>query len=561
MSHTVNLRLLIAVICLIPSVMTQAATVTVTSAGDGVGCTLRNAVRSINLASPTGGCSAIGVFGSSDEIRFSLNANTTIQLVNGSIAIDKSMAMTGPGADSLTITPAVGDRVFTVTPATTVPLSLQLAGLRFAGSRATVNGGVLSGTGSAVSVSVQACVFDDNHAREGGVFMLDSIAALSIRTSEFTGNQAQRYGAVLIMSQSSDLSFTTSSVTSNVALQQPQAVGPSGAIFGGVIGLDAVRSVSIREVEFVDNGYAQLGLASYPAFGGVGYIASSNNLSILTILAEDNVATYGGAFAINRVNVQGFFGTSNYIENEATQLGGALYLLDSGRVTVVSNAFYGNISRGFGGAVFTENVSGMEFINSTFHSNTATDGGGALKVRGDGPMVTHATMVKNSTENNGGAIDVAGANMTLQNSVLLENRADNDGSDIDGVSANFTELSGNMIGDGAISAQDSVNGLVLPADNIIATLDSAQPLTLGEVLRPLALNGATYSLIPVDESVVIDSADVTACLAFDQRGRPRNDGACDIGAIEFKPDEDGMSEPATFFVIRAANGKAIIINL
>src|SRR6266404_5567953 len=72
----------------------KAATITVTSTGDSGAGTLRQAILDAN---------------SGDTINFSLAANSTITLTTAELLINKSLTISGPGANLLTVRRGTGD--------------------------------------------------------------------------------------------------------------------------------------------------------------------------------------------------------------------------------------------------------------------------------------------------------------------------------------------------------------------------------------------------------------------------------------------------------------------
>ena len=94
------------------------------------------------------------------------------------------------------------------------------------------------------------------------------------------------------------------------------------------------------------------------------------------------------------------------------------------------------------------------------------------------------------------------------------------------------------------------------SSNIIGTSDE-QNIPLGQILLPLENNGGptqTHGL-PAS-SPAINAGDNASCLTTDQRGEARDDGACDIGAVEGVVESD-----ETMFVIPLPNGKTVIFGL
>jgi hypothetical protein len=96
----------LSALCLI-ALSTQAATITVTNTNDSSSGSLRQAV-------------ADAVDG--DTINFSSSLNgQTITLTSGELLVDKSVAISGPGANTLAVDANHASRVFTLPPAKPLP--------------------------------------------------------------------------------------------------------------------------------------------------------------------------------------------------------------------------------------------------------------------------------------------------------------------------------------------------------------------------------------------------------------------------------------------------------
>ena len=70
---------------------------------NGSGCTLRNALLSVNAQANTGGCTASGAYGSSDRINVSATGTLTLNAASGTLLVNRAVQIVGPGASALTI--------------------------------------------------------------------------------------------------------------------------------------------------------------------------------------------------------------------------------------------------------------------------------------------------------------------------------------------------------------------------------------------------------------------------------------------------------------------------
>jgi CSLREA domain-containing protein len=194
-----------------------AVTLTVNSvADDGNGtctatkCTLRDAFLNVHAAIPT------------EQIKFSLPANSTIVLTSGTLPLNNDVVIIGPGAKSLTIArspTAAHFRIFNFA-----------AGMFVDISGVTISNGVDDLTESAGAIhnagnlSLTACTISGNtgNSEAGAIF---NSGSLTINNCTISGNMAAfRGGAVCNSGDSAVLSINNSTISSNSA----------GSIGGGI---------------------------------------------------------------------------------------------------------------------------------------------------------------------------------------------------------------------------------------------------------------------------------------------------------------------------------------
>jgi hypothetical protein len=115
------------------------ATVSVTTGGDagtGTTCTTRQAVDTLNTATPVGTCNAAGAFGTNDTV--DLNLQTGTIALGGSLVPLVPMSFDGPGATTLTISGQNLNRVIDN------PMGgVQIDGLTIANGRSSGPGGCI----------------------------------------------------------------------------------------------------------------------------------------------------------------------------------------------------------------------------------------------------------------------------------------------------------------------------------------------------------------------------------------------------------------------------------
>jgi CSLREA domain-containing protein len=207
-----------------------------------------------------------------------------------------------------------------------------------------------------------------------------------------------------------------------------------------------------------------------------------------------------------------------------------------GTVTIADSTMSGNISPGFGGAVFNQAADGpatLTIVNSTLHANLA-DRGAAIYNAGNGAakvVLLNSTISDNSVEPGGvlfGGIysDGASTNVTLRNTIL---KAGASGANFVAVNGATVTSQGNNISSDAAGGDTNSTGpggfLNQPGDkrNVDPKLDSSGIQNNG---------GPTATHALQSTSPAIDAGNHTAAPAFDQRGFVRV-GIADVGAFEF----------------------------
>jgi hypothetical protein len=251
-----------------------------------------------------------------------------------------------------------------------------------------------------------------------------------------------------------------------------------------------------------------------------GGITNHGTLTLEYVAVVDNNASAGGG--INNdgdLTIIGSTISDNVADGTGGQAGrgrgsggGIKNML--GHLVVIDSTISGNESAWGGGGIHVSCDATLELINSTISGNAAArDGGG---IRGHGVVsIVHSTIVGNHANNGGGIF--ARSNMDFTGTIIAGNTSAT--SDLAGVS-DCVVSEGGIIG--------------LNASNLVGD-GSCEPDFSGDpLLGPLGDNGGrtpTHALLP--GSIAIDAIPSGECsLGLDQRGMPRSDGACDIGAFE-----------------------------
>ncbi len=233
--------------------------------------------------------------------------------------------------------------------------------------------------------------------------------------------------------------------------------------------------------------------------------------------------------------------------NHATAEGGGIGERWYGTVVISDSTVSYNVADGMGGGVYISkdqgsfDYSSVSIANSTISGNSAGTDGGGLRLDGGsyygGPItVVNSTVSGNSATRGGGIFHADGYFFTLANSTLSGNSAALGGGlySLDEIFRGTPYLSGSIVagnpGGGNCGGSLAIGGLNFDDDG---TCVAAGPIVPGvDFETALADNGGptlTHALF--DGSVATDAAG--ACgLATDQRGVPRDDGACDAGSFE-----------------------------
>jgi len=304
----------------------------------------------------------------------------------------------------------------------------------------------------------------------------------------------------------------------------------AGAVGGGVVG----GAVYCR----ADNGHECSPGFSHVVFSANGVV----NLSVGT--SGGAVHNYAGAGSTSSPS----FSDVTFDGNSA-KWGGAV---ENHAIEGVSSPSFRNVTflrnhASYGGAVANQvsaGVSSPSFDNVTFSGNSATVDGGAVysdsaapsaeASAASSPVFTHVTFWGNHADSFGGAIanfssSTNGiARPVLRNTILWGNTAAtgaqvyNEG----GASAGAVLTTSILQDTGGCPSSAGFS-----CDAFTTASGSADPL-----LGALQDNGgSTFTHLPGAGSPALNQADTTFCLATDQRGVPRPQGAgCDIGAVEVR---------------------------
>jgi len=473
-------------------------------------------------------------------ITFSSFFNTaqTITLAS-QLLIDKSLTITGPGANLLTISGNNAVRIFSIA---TGSLNVTLTGLSVANGKATAGGGIFNDSAGTLNIANSAIL--SNAATNGGVakgggIHNNSSGTVNITSSTVSNNSAQGIAAGTTGSANGGgitngalgtVHITNSTLSSNSASADPGNSNPNDVRLGAGGGVYNSGVMSITNSTLSGNSGSSThndGSAFCNGLGGAIY--NQGTIDVLNSTLSGNSVIGNGANGAQGGGVYNKAGgtiniTTSTISGNSAQAGGHGQGADGGGIsnsgtltitssTVATNSAFGSSGGAFGGGV--SNSSLLNITKSTISGNSA--GGG--------------------TGSGGGGISTGQSNTTnVSNSIIANNNAQLIPIGAPEVRGTFTTNGNNLIG-----RSDGSTGFTNGSNNDLVGSIAAP---INPLLDTLANNGGpTQTLALLPGSPAIDKGSAVAGIAADQRGFTRpvdlsgfanaagGDGS-DIGAFE-----------------------------
>ena len=312
---------------------------------------------------------AIAAAASGDTIAFAAGLAGTITLGSSLPIIDKTLTITGPGADTLTISGGGTQRIFGVkSNAETDTLFLSGLTLAHGGQGSLSDGcGLYSGYGGAIcsmnaNVVVTDSIFAQNAADVGGAILLydmdggapRKVNTLTLQRCVFANNQASYIGsAVFAYSGSSD-------DPALITVDRSEFSGNSGGSSGSALtSIGAITSVS--NSSFLDNSVTGSGAAIH---------VSSGDLTVSNSTFSGNQASHGGAI----------YSYANHL-------------------TIESSTLVGNVATtpGDGDAMYAEGYSARPATVSIRNSVLAGNSGADVKLATEATATVDYSLIQNPT--------------------------------------------------------------------------------------------------------------------------------------------------------------------
>lgn len=269
---------------------------------------------------------------------------------------------------------------------------------------------------------------------------------------------------------------------------------------GGGLWNNTAATAELEDVEFYMNSAAGDGAGLYNAGDVEIHLGEFN--------ANSDAARGGGLFNDSGASAILY---EAWFTNNSADLGGGLYnlgLVHLYESSITINTAFG----GYGGGAYNDGaVPGLLLRNTTVSGNMvvppSTPGGAGVYNTGGDLLFEFTTFAYNSPD----GILNSGGTLNIRSSALAYH------------------ASANCSGVGTPS-----NGWNLEDADTCGLIESSDQINTDPLLAPLAINGGTnlsHALNP--GSPAIDNGDKDKCIAYDQRGVSRPQGAwCDVGAYE-----------------------------
>ncbi|RBP52867.1 choice-of-anchor Q domain-containing protein [Arenicella xantha] len=362
--------------------------------------------------------------------------------------------------------------------------------------------------------------------------------------------------------------------------------GPSQKV--GALSISGNDGVQVMRAYNADLQLSNLTISNGSSgFAGGGIAVYASALTLSNVMVSNNTATQAGAGL--RISYQSTASLTNTTVS-ANYLTGTSYSASGGEGAGISAAYFSRLiidkstissnSVGTfsgtvglqGGGIALSSAAIASVRNSTISGNRADNGGGVYVTQGGEMASYNSTISNNYAMSQGGGVNVVnGGELFVLNSIVSGNRSGLVGKEVSVNDFANTVFFGSILGEASNTYVDSVftssstAGFYNSDTSFVATSDvsggapNPDATALRSIIGPLRNNGGrTFTHNLVNNSPAIDAGQQFLCggefdLPRDQRDFYRNDGACDIGSIEYVKD--------ACFVVPIAGGKAVVFCL
>lgn len=320
-------------------------------------------------------------------------------------------------------------------------VSSAVAGSRFISNTAHYDGGALY-VGQETSTTIHASHFEGNHsiAGSGGAIYIgattDPTDSLVMTDTYLLNNWSNLMGGAIY---APGWLGADGMMFNGVTFEGNQA-SDGGAIYTGSF-ITVINSVFLNNTatatggglwftaiaRLVDSRFEgnQAGTEGGGIVGVQGGAAPPAELIVRdTVFTKNRAGTRGGG----AVSIIGTISDAHFLDNEAGEEGGALYLSNEYASTapIYNSEFVGNQAKN-GGAVVTVGRIVPWLFNNRFEDNQASENGGALVVAS--AIISQTHFLANSAVGDGGALWVTCCgSSTVDQSYLIANQASNGGA-------------------------------------------------------------------------------------------------------------------------------------
>ena len=358
----------------------------------------------------------------------------------------------------------------------------------------TYGGAIYAATNTVTNINGSR--FEGNSAvTHGGA--IESQGNLTIDSSDFIGNSVNETDASTSGGDGGAIYGSGTLTVKNSLFENNSSAGVSGtAPTGGAIRFRG--NASIYNTDFISNTSEQGGAVYLDAGGIIDGSTFSNNsaasggaiavgvISAADLTLSNSIFTgnsangYGGAiysnYAGSSLDISNsiFGGTGNGEGNTANH-GGAIYIGQSGTHTIDASQFVNNSAAEVGGAIYNATGSDLTVTNSVFEGNRTTNTvsdstiyaqGGAIYTQGN-LTIDNSSFSNNHANRDGGAIHgESGAVLTVTNSDFNNNSANWSGAAIYGVNTTIN------VSDSTFSENVGGNGVIFASTSEVTVKDS-----------------------------------------------------------------------------------------
>lgn len=295
-----------------------------------------------------------------------------------------------------------------------------ISNLRFINAEGDVGSAIFI---SASNVTVDNCIFENNHCNHGGVLSTkyDLYAAenLTIQNCEFRNNSGYFKNLENFSTGGAIGVYGFNSKVLNSIFDSNWIKG-RGSVYGGAIqiGLDVENYTAlVNNCTFLNNRAISINAYSH---GGAGCVR--NGVNYANCIFINNSADQGGALTFH---ASGKLQNCTLINNTAVKLyGGAVStgLLYDIMDLEVNNCYFEGNDAPKGGAIQVAGLN-IDIIDSDFRDNHADVYGGALNIEAENVRISDSNFDYNIADVDGGAIYIKGKNTLVNKSSFISNEA------------------------------------------------------------------------------------------------------------------------------------------